>query len=418
MRILFILHQFYPEFSGGTEHVTLNLARCAQRAGHYVRVLACIVDPTACCGRQSNDFEGALEIIHHGVHVMLLPREFLPMTADFSFEIDLGLAERLETWMRLERFDVAHVLHPMRMGTALLAVQRCGLPYVITLTDFFSSCYRINLVNMRNNPCLGPNEGLRCGKDCLVVPWTQNALVERQKQAQNLLAAAGTRVCPSDYVAEHYRSVFPELDFIIIPHGIDILTLLVNTPLTASADTDDDSLTLGFIGSIIPQKGLDTLLRAFARVPDQRLKLRVVGGFYGDNAYHNEVVKLAKADSRVELVGQVSPQEVFEIIRKINILCLPSRVPETFSMVLHEAAALGVPALVSDLGAPAEHIAKYGDGCILPANDVQAWADAISELLERPELLSAYRARVPVPLRVEEEAFFYESLYRRLIQNE
>ena len=43
MRILIVLHQFFPEFSGGTERVALNLARTAQRAGHHVRVLACAV---------------------------------------------------------------------------------------------------------------------------------------------------------------------------------------------------------------------------------------------------------------------------------------------------------------------------------------------------------------------------------------
>lgn len=417
MRILFILHQFYPEFSGGTERAALNLARCAQRAGHHVRVLACTVDPAACGGWQSTGFDGALEIVYHGIPVMLLPRRFLPTTADFSFEIDLGLVERLDTWMRLERFDVAHVLHPMRMGTALLAVQRCGLPYVITLTDFFSACFRINLINVRNKPCPGPKGVVHCAKECLVAPWTRDSLVGRQKQAQGLLAAASARVCPSDYVAERYRSIFPELDFIVIPHGIDLLALTVNTPPTASAEADNANLTFGFIGSIIPQKGLDTLLRAFAHVPDHRLKLRVVGGFYGDPAYHSEVLQLAEADSRVELVGQVPPQKVFEFIREIDVLCLPSRVPETFSMVLHEAAALGVPALVSNLGAPAEHIAKYGDGCILPVDDVAAWAGVIAELAERPEVLLAWRSRLPVPLRVEEEAFFYESLYRRLLQS-
>ncbi|TEB04612.1 D-inositol 3-phosphate glycosyltransferase [Pelotomaculum schinkii] len=416
MRILFILHQFYPEFSGGTEHVALNLANCAQRAGHYVRVLASTVDPVACGGRQSVGFDGAFEIVYHGVPVMLLPHEILPKTTDYSFEPDLDLAERLVAWMRLERFDVAHVLHPMRMGTALLAVQRCGLPYIITLTDFFSACFRINLINVLNEPCPGPNGGVRCAKDCLVAPWTPDSLIGRQRQALSLLTAAGARICPSNYVAECYRSFFPELDFIVIPHGIELMTHTVNTLPSASAEVDDINLTFGFIGSIIPQKGLDTLLRAFASVQCNRLKLRVVGGFYGEPSYQSEVLKLAEADSRVELLGHVTQQKVFEFIREIDVLCLPSRVPETFSMVLHEAIALGVPALVSNLGAPAEHIAKHGDGCILPVDDVAAWSGVITELAENPEVLLAWRSKLPMILRIEEEAFFYESLYRLLLQ--
>ena len=44
MRILYVVHQFYPEFGSGTERVTLNLARMAQRAGHHVQVLGCLLD--------------------------------------------------------------------------------------------------------------------------------------------------------------------------------------------------------------------------------------------------------------------------------------------------------------------------------------------------------------------------------------
>lgn len=415
MRILFILHQFYPEFTGGTERVALNLARCAQHAGHHVRVLACTVDPAASGGKQSTELVGALETIHLGVPVMFLPRSLLPITSDYSFEIDLGMAERIETWMRHECFDIVHVLHPMRMGTALLAVQRCGLPYIITLTDFYSACFRVNLLNVRNKLCSGPQGGERCTKDCLVTPWTRDSLVGRQKQAWNLLASAGARVCPSDFVAEFYRNTYPELDFIVIRHGIDLLNLPVNISPTASTETNSFNLTFGFIGSIIPQKGLDTLLRAFACVAYDWLKLRVVGGFYGNPEYQNEVSQLAKADLRVEMAGQVPPQKVFEFIRKIDVLCLPSRVPETFSMALHEAAALGVPALVSNLGAPADYVAKFGSGCILPIDDVTAWACALKDIAEHPEVLSAWRSGLPVPLRVEEEAFFYESLYRQLL---
>ena len=44
MRILLIVHQFFPEFGGGTERVALQLARMAQRAGHHVHVLAGTMD--------------------------------------------------------------------------------------------------------------------------------------------------------------------------------------------------------------------------------------------------------------------------------------------------------------------------------------------------------------------------------------
>jgi glycosyltransferase involved in cell wall biosynthesis len=414
MRILIILHQFYPEFCGGTERVALNLAKAAQRAGHYVHVLACTVNPAVSSTRPCGQLAGALETVHEGVPVTLLPRALLPAAADFSFETDPALVGRLIAWIEHSRFDCAHVLHPMRMGSALLAAQRSGLPYLLTLTDFFSPCFRINLVDTQGQLCQGPRAGTRCADACVTAPWTSESLLGRYRQARGILAAAGARICPSEYVAGRYLSAFPDLEFSTVPHGIDLLALAACS--VSQASPPETGLTLGFIGSVVPQKGLDTLLRAFARVPGSSHKLRIVGGFYGDPAYHREVRLLAGADPRVEVVGEVAPAQVFNIIQSLDVLCLPSLVPETFSLVLHEAAAAGVPALVSDLGAPGERVAQLGGGRVLPPGDVDAWTRAIAEVAAHPELLETWRAELPLPLRIEEEAFFYESLYRRLLQ--
>lgn len=415
MRILFILHQFYPEFSGGTERVALNLARAAQRAGHHAQVLACTIDPSVSGGQPCAKLKGALQTVYQGVPVTLVPRRLLPAAADFSFEPDSFLTQRLAAWMEHGRFDIAHVLHSMRMGSAILAAQRCGMPYILTLTDFFAPCFRINLVNISNQLCIGPNSGTQCAQDCLVAPWDSDSFVRRHSQAQNLLAAAAGRVCPSEYVANQYRNFFPELEFKIIPHGIDLLALATCARSPGHNNYNKSELTLGFVGSVVPQKGLDTLLRALACIPNKRLKLRVVGGFYGDPSYHRSVQRLITADPRIELLGPLSPLQAFDVIRSLDLLCLPSRVPETFSLVLHEAAAAGVPALVSNLGAPCERIIQHGGGLVLPFDDDVAWANAVAELVEHPEPIKIWQKELSLPLRIEEEAFFYESLYRKLI---
>jgi glycosyltransferase involved in cell wall biosynthesis len=89
-------------------------------------------------------------------------------------------------------------------------------------------------------------------------------------------------------------------------------------------------------------------------------------------------------------------------------------VPETFSLALHEASALGVPALVSDLGAPSAHVAAHGAGQVLAFGDVKVWAESIRQALKNPEKIRTWKAKLPLPLRVEEEGFYYDSLYRSL----
>ena len=334
MRILIILHQFYPEFSGGTERVALNLARSAQRAGHYVRILACAVAPDAAGVSCSAHLTGAHDSVYQGIPVTLLPRALLPASADFSLEIEPSLVEPMVGWMKQERFELAHVMHTMRMSTAVLAAQRCGLPLILTLTDFFLACPRINLVNLDNQICDGPKMGKMCGEYCLTAPWTCDSLASRYQHAAELLASASVRVAPSEFVANRYRAAFPALDFRVVPHGIDLL-VLTNLQATESQQPDRRKVRLAYVGGIIPQKGLDLLLRALA--------------------------------------------------------------------------------LVSNLGAPGEQVSQNGAGVALTCDDVKAWAKAISSVAADPEQIKSWRARLPLPLRVEEEAFYYDSLYRTLL---
>ena len=412
MRILFILHQFYPEFRGGTENVALKLAKAAQRAGHYAHVLACTLVPPQETP-PSATLPQALETVHEGVPVTLLPRSLMSAPIEYSFETDHILVDTLTTWLQHQHFDIAHILHSMRMASALLAVQRCRVPYVVSLTDFFFVCFRVNMMDTEEQLCLGSHAGTSCAEKCLCVPWSSEGLRNRYLQAQGVLNAAGARVCPSQYVADRCREAFPGLDFTIIPHGIDLVAMTAHA--NAPAIRSKGGLTLGFIGAIVPQKGLTTLLRAFAAVPSPHMHLLIIGGFYGDTVYHDEVRRLIKNDSRITLVGEVTPDQIYQHLQTIDLLCLRSLVPESFSLVLAEAAAAGVPALVSDLGAPGERVLQSDCGMILPAGDVDAWSTAITEITIQPDRLAAWRAALPLPLRIEEEAFFYESLYRRLL---
>ena len=412
MRILYVVHQFYPEFGSGTERVTLNLARMAQRAGHHVQVLGCMIDRSRHAGAAVPGLAGALAGIVDGIPVTMLDRAALPAGADTGLAVDERLCEQLGAWMRGQRFDVMHLMHPMRMASAIAAGQRIGLPLVVTLTDYFAACLRINLIDLDGRPCDGPEGGRACARKCPLPAWSEAALRARHEQSAAVLAYAGSRVVPSQHVAQRYRAAFPDLRFDVIAHGIDLLAL---GAVAARPAAEARPLTLGFVGSLVAAKGLDVLLRALARLPGVPLRLKVAGGFHGDMVYQDELRALAAADARVELLGMLEPAAVAAQMRGLDLLCLPSRVPESFSLVVHEAAALGVPALVGHLGAPAEAIARSGAGQVVRAGDEAAWAAALRACVDDPQRLAAWRRALPLPQRIEEEAFLYEGLYRQAI---
>lgn len=411
MRILLIVHQFFPEFAGGTERVTFNFARMAQRAGHHVRILACTVEPAKSGANPCSPYgSGLLEAVYQGIPVSLIQRSDLPATADISLDVDPVVLARLLEWMAIQRFDVAHVMHSMRMGSAIMAVQKSLIPYIVHLTDFYLPCARINLVNLQNELCPGPDEGRRCALQCAVPPWTAGTYTDRYRKTRSILLAAGARIAPSEYVADRYRAAFPGIEINVIPHGIDLLAMSAanSGPLNK---IDARSLQLIFIGTIVPQKGLDILINALAKIGNLNIELKIIGGFYSDSVYQKEITRIASKDSRIRFLGVLDQQEVFIALKKADLLCLPSRVPESFSLVLHESAAAGVPMLVSDLGAPAQQVASSDCGWVLPNGNLKAWAEALRTLSEDRSLMSGWRKKMFLPLRIEEEAFFINSLY-------
>lgn len=107
---------------------------------------------------------------------------------------------------------------------------------------------------------------------------------------------------------------------------------------------------IGFLGRLSTDKGLDVLARAVA-AGDGTL---VVGG---DDRWVPEEqaapvrAALAALGERAELLGRVAPVDLLE---RCDVVAFPSRVPESFGLVVAEAMAAGVPFVVSDAGAMPE----------------------------------------------------------------
>lgn len=148
------------------------------------------------------------------------------------------------------------------------------------------------------------------------------------------------------------------------------------------------------LGRLVPQKGYDLLIEAFARVvsrvPTARL---VIWGDGPEEGLLREVIKTYGLEGSVELAGET--REPARAISRGAVFVLSSRI-EGFPNVLVEAMALGRPVVSVDCTfGPAEIIRDGIDGRLVPADDLQALADAIVELLEDREAaeLLGQRAR-------------------------
>jgi glycosyltransferase involved in cell wall biosynthesis len=142
---------------------------------------------------------------------------------------------------------------------------------------------------------------------------------------------------------------------------------------------------LAAVGRLIPIKGLDVLLDAFARaradVPGLTLELAGEGPL--------EAELRAGAPEGVTLLGRVAP--VAEVYERNAIVVVPSR-GEGFGMVALEAAERGRAAIVSDVGGLPEIVEDGRTGLVVPPEDAGALAAAIVALAGDFERVAAFGA--------------------------
>lgn len=168
--------------------------------------------------------------------------------------------------------------------------------------------------------------------------------------------------------------------------GVDTTTFLPCPP-----PSDQRSFVVGYVGRLVPEKGIDTLIDAFARLqrcfPRIPLQLRIVGGGPAEADLRAYAASLALAE-QVTFLPPVTPAQVAQQLCALDVLVLPSRTTsvwkEQLGRVLLEAMACKIPVVGSDSGAIPEVI---GDGgFVFPEGDAESLAKRLEQLMESPAL--------------------------------
>ena len=152
-------------------------------------------------------------------------------------------------------------------------------------------------------------------------------------------------------------------------------------------DLDSEGPLVGTLARLVPQKGLDVLLEAFARVPPPaRLVIAGIGPLQESLA-----ARIARPDlaGRVRLLGKRA--DTAAILSALDLFVLPSRW-EGFGLVLLEAMAAGRPIIASRVSAIPEVVQDGATALLVPPDDAGALRDAIATLLEDPARAAALGA--------------------------
>lgn len=182
----------------------------------------------------------------------------------------------------------------------------------------------------------------------------------------------------------------------VITYGVDTEAF---RPRAAVKDLSDRGLTIGFVGRMLPGKGLNVLAEALDKLHAESWQLLVVG----DGSERLEFEQRLAASgllNRAQFTGAIRFDLVPEHFKNLDMLVIPTqttkRIREQFGRVIVEAMASGIPVIGSTCGAIPEVI---GDaGLVFPEGDAEALAGSLRRLLSdsdlREQLARAGRKRV------------------------
>jgi len=136
----------------------------------------------------------------------------------------------------------------------------------------------------------------------------------------------------------------------------------------------DDCFNLLYVGRISRDKDLPFLIKIYERLLEIDEKWNLI--FVGDGPYLKELKAETRQYERVRFFGRVDYSSLPEIYSAADLFVFPSTT-DTFGMVVLEAQACGLPAVVSDQGGPKEIIEDHRTGLIAQARSLDDWVEKI-----------------------------------------
>jgi glycosyltransferase involved in cell wall biosynthesis len=169
-----------------------------------------------------------------------------------------------------------------------------------------------------------------------------------------------------------------------VPNGVE----LVRGDGVASVHDRLDHGHLLFLGRLVPEKGVHTLIEAY-RSLDTTLPLVIAGPSSHSAGYERTLHELARGDPRIRLVGAVYDGAKTELVRLAYVFCQPST-HEGLPIALLEMMGEGICPVVSDIPEHLEVVSTECDGSaaiVFDAGDPDSLREALELVLGDPDLV-------------------------------
>lgn len=345
MRICMLGHKRIPSREGGIEIVVEELAgrmvqlghdvTCYNRGGHHV---------------SGKKFDKTKQSVYKGIRLKTVPtidkKGFAAMSSSFFGAIMAAFG----------RFDVVH-FHAE------------------------GPCVMLWMPKLLGKRCVATIHGL----DHQRAKWGKLARTYIMLGEKCAVKYADEIIVLSEGVRKYFKDTYHR-ETVFIPNGVNQPIIREANMITEKFGLKKDEYIL-FLGRIVPEKGVQYLIKAFKEVKTDK-KLVIAGGASDTASFYEEMRELASGDERILFTGFVQGQVLDELYSNAYVYTLPSDL-EGMSISLLEAMSYGNCCLVSDIEECAEVVEDKA--IVFKKADIDDLREKLQTVCDDENLVSSYK---------------------------
>jgi MoaA/NifB/PqqE/SkfB family radical SAM enzyme len=226
-------------------------------------------------------------------------------------------------------------------------------------------------------------------------------------------------IAPSNYLRNRFITDFdmPEHKIIYLDYGFptEYLTQTRKSP-------NKKEYTFGYIGTLIPAKGVNLLIEAFKQIKEPA-KLKIYGR---DNGQSSNGLKKLASDSKnnIEFAGEyINHNLANDVFSQVDCIVVPSIWGENSPLVIHEAQACKIPVITSNFGGMKEYIQHGINGLLFEHRNIDDLSNQIIYAINNPYKMTAlgekgylFSNEGTVP-DIQEHCNKINTLYQQIMEN-